>query len=301
MIVNMDYILGQVQGYLDTGMAVLTDKGRDLGQADLITLIVVAATGLLFCFFGLKMVRFWAAVLGLAAGFSGGAYLASYFGLDGYIPLIIGAAAGLILAGLCAGFFLAGAFFVMWILGTAGSACILQPKDWQFMLVCAAIGLVIGLITLKFAGPVTMLVTGICGGFAAGQAIYILLPLKNQIINMAVIAVLAILGIIVQFLLESKKRKKQHLKKAEEIRNTQSVANEVDKARAMVDNLDQEAPVMEAGPDDIDEEPEDEDEAYSGMDFDDIDEDIDEEFLEDDEEFEDDDDIQIFSLEDDEK
>ena len=101
--------------------------------------------------------------------------------------------------------------------------------------------------------------------------------------------------------MESKKRKKQHLKKAEEIRNTQSVANEVDKARAMVDNLDQEAPVMEADPDDIDEEPEDEDEAYSGMDFDDIDEDIDEEFLEDDEEFEDDDDIQIFSLDDDEK
>lgn len=334
MVMSMDSILGQMQGYLNTGMAALTEKGRALSQFDQMMLIAVAVIGLLFCFFGLKMVRFWAAVFGLAVGFSGGAYLASYFGLDGYIPLIIGAVAGIILAVLGARFFLAGVFLVMWILGIAGSACILQPKDWKFFLVCAGIGLVVGLITLKFAGPVTMLITSIFGGFAAGQAIYILLPLRNRIVNIAVIAVLVILGIIIQFLLESKKRKKQHLKKAEEIRNTQSVANEVDKARAMVDNLDQAGPVRKKGSHsekedvkaesefvdlgNMDEEPEDEDvdEEYRDLVYDDIDEeyqdlvnesgdydeeDIDEEFLEDGEDFEDDDDMEIFDLNDDEK
>ena len=108
MVMSMDSILGQMQGYLNTGMAALMEKGRALSQFDQIMLIAVAVIGLLFCFFGLKMVRFWAAVFGLTVGFSGGAYLASYFGLDGYIPLIIGAAAGIILAVLGARFFLAG-------------------------------------------------------------------------------------------------------------------------------------------------------------------------------------------------
>ena len=50
---------------------------------------------------------------------------------------------------------------------------------------------------------------------------------------------LGAIGVLVQLLLESKKRKKQSLKKAAEIRNTHSTENEVEKARAMMENLDQ--------------------------------------------------------------
>ena len=88
-----------------------------------------------------------------------------------------------------------------------------------------------------------MVVTSLFGGFTAGQAIYGLIPLDNEIVRIAAIAVLVILGVIVQFLLESKKRKRLHLKKAEEIRKKHSTANEVDKARAMMDNLDSVEPV----------------------------------------------------------
>ena len=51
-------------------------------------------------------------------------------------------------------------------------------------------------------------------------------------------AVLGAAGVLVQLLLESKKRKKLSLKKAAEIRDTQSTENEVEKARAMMENLD---------------------------------------------------------------
>lgn len=250
---SMDYILEQIRHLVQSQMVVMTGKGKELMTADMIGLAAVIVVGLVFCFLGVKLIRFWAAVFGLAVGFMGGAYLASYFGLKGYVPLIIGGVAGLILAVLGAVFYHAGAFLVAWLLGIAGSAYFLRPSDWIFALVCVGIGFVIALLTLKLAEPVIALVTAILGGAAAGQAGYILLPVRNLIIQIAMIVVLVILGLIVQLLLESKRRKKLHLKKAEEIRKTTSVANEVDKARAMMENLDQEkAEVMEF--EDLDEE-----------------------------------------------
>ena len=240
---EVNLIFQKMQVEINAGLTALSSKSSNLSQEDMIMLAVIAAVGLLFCFFGLKMVRFWAAFLGLAIGVTGGSYVASYFNVSDNIAWIIGLAAGVILAVLGARFYLAGVFLVAWFLGTVASAYFMQPADWIYTLVCVGIGLVIGLITLKFAEPVTMVVTSLFGGFTAGQAIYGLIPLENEIVRIAAIAVLVILGVIVQFLLESKKRKRLHLKKAEEIRKKHSTANEVDKARAMMDNLDSVEPV----------------------------------------------------------
>lgn len=302
MVMNLEYILGQLRFQAEAAYALLSRKGAALAQADMITLAIAAVIGILFCFFGLKMVRFWAAIFGLAAGLAGGSSLAAYLGLSGYIPLIIGGVAGIILAVLGARFYLAGVFLVEWILGSLGSAYFIKPSDWKFALVCVGIGLVVALIALKFTEPVTMLITGIAGGFLAGQAIYVMVPLNNTPIHIAIIAVLAILGTIVQFLLESRRRKKLHLKKAEEIRKKHSVANEVDKARAMMENLDGEtsAPkekASKAGKADADTQSVDK--AVSEDSLADADEDIDEEFLEGD--LEDDDDFQILEFPEDEK
>lgn len=240
---EVNLIFQKMQVEINAGLTALSSKSSNLSQEDMIMLAVIAAVGLLFCFFGLKMVRFWAAFLGLAIGVTGGSYVASYFNVSDNIAWIIGLVAGVILAVLGARFYLAGVFLVAWFLGTVASAYFMQPADWIYTLVCVGIGLVIGLITLKFAEPVTMVVTSLFGGFTAGQAIYGLIPLENEIVRIAAIAVLVILGVIVQFLLESKKRKRLHLKKAEEIRKKHSTANEVDKARAMMDNLDSVEPV----------------------------------------------------------
>lgn len=245
---EVNLIFQRLQVEINGGLTALTTKGRNLTPEDMITLAVFAAIGLLFCFFGLKMVRFWAAFFGLVIGVTGGTYAAYYFNVSDNIAWIIGLVAGIILAVLGARFYLAGVFVVGWFLGTVASAYFIQPADWIYTLVCVGIGLVIGLITLKFAEPVTMVVTSLFGGFTAGQAVYGLLPLENEIVRIAAIAVLVILGVIVQFLLESKKRKRLHLKKAEEIRKKHSTANEVDKARAMIDNLDSTEPVKKKNP-----------------------------------------------------
>lgn len=84
-----------------------------------------------------------------------------------------------------------------------------------------------------------MLLTGVTGAVCISQAGTVLLghagvELERWMVTLA-FAVLAVLGILVQFLMESGKRQKLHLKKAAEIREQNSTENEVDKARALLD------------------------------------------------------------------
>lgn len=239
---EVSLIFERIQVEMNAGVNTLSERSQNLSQYDMITLAAIAAVGLLFCFFGLKMVRIWAALFGFTVGFSGGAYLASYFNVSDNISLIIGLAAGCVLAILGARFYLAGVFLVSWVMGIIGSAYFLRPADWIYALVCVGIGLIIALLALKLAELVTMVITALLGGAAAGQAIYVFLPVENEIIGLAVIAGLVILGVITQFLMESKRRKRLHLKRAEEIRKEHSAANEVDKARAVLEDFDKEAP-----------------------------------------------------------
>lgn len=243
---EVSLIFEKIQVEMNAGLNALSERSQNLSQYDMITLAVITVIGLLFCFFGLKMVRIWAALFGFAVGFSGGAYLADYFNVNDNISLIIGLVAGCILAVLGARFYLAGVFLVSWVMGIIGSAYFLRPADWAYALVCVGIGLIIALLTLKLAEPVTMVITALLGGAAAGQAIYGFLPAENEIIQIAVIAVLVILGVVTQFLMESKRRKRLHLKRAEEIRKKHSAANEVDKARAVLEDFDKETPSDQA-------------------------------------------------------
>lgn len=239
---EVSLIFEKIQVEMNAGLNTLSERSQNLSQYDMITLAVITVIGLLFCFFGLKMVRIWATLFGFTVGFSGGAYLADYFNVSDNISLIIGIVAGCVLAVLGAKFYLAGVFLVSWVMGIIGSAYFLRPADWAYALVCVGIGLVIALLTLKLAEPVTMVITALLGGAAAGQAIYGFLPVEIEIIQIAVITVLVILGVVTQFLMESKRRKRLHLKRAEEIRKEHSAANEVDKARAVLEDFDKETP-----------------------------------------------------------
>ena len=238
---EVSLIFENIQIEVNKGLNILSGRGQNLSRYDMITLAVIAVVGLLFCFFGLKLVRLWAALSGFAAGSAGGAYLASYFHVSDNISLIIGLVAGLVLAILAVRFYLAGVFLAAWVMGIIGSAYYLRPADWKYAMICAGIGLIIALLTLKLAEPVMMVITGLLGGTAAGQAVYGFLPAENEMIRIAVIGVLVILGMVTQFLMESKRRKRLHLKRADEIREKHSAANEVDKARAMLENFDKEA------------------------------------------------------------
>lgn len=213
---------------------------QELTSSPLMMGIVAACivVSLLWCFFGLKTVRVWAAIFGVAIGEAIGMGAAGALNLNELYAPIVGLIVGIILAFMGALLYHVGVFLVVWIAGAGICSVIIRPQNLTAVLICAGIGLVFALLTLKFTAPITMVLTGILGAMNAGSFISVLLPFQNYWIQLAITVVLAILGIVVQFLLESRKRKKQSLKKAKEIRAQNSTENEVEKARAMMENLD---------------------------------------------------------------
>lgn len=238
---NMNGILEQIQTFnINEAMFTLEDAGHVLTQTETLVLAVLCAVGVLFCLLGLKIVRFWAVLVGLLLGLAGGTAAAYYLGMNESYIWIPGVVLGVVLAVLGAWRYRFGVFLTVW--ASAGLTCvyIIRPADWVWGAVCLAAGLVLAVLAMRFITLLTMIVTAVGGAVLGGTAAYFLTSFRGMAIHIVICTVLGILGFLVQLLLESRKRKKQNLKKAAEIRDNQSTENEVEKARALVDELDEE-------------------------------------------------------------
>ena len=246
----------------------------------MIALIVTTVIGIFLSMFGLKLIRLWSALLGLVVGAGIGFAVTELAGLEPMIVVGATIGGGIVLAFLAGFFYRFGIFLLTLLTGTYIAILFVNPQDWIFLGVCLAIGLVIALLALKFVEPIMIVVTSILGGVLAGDAIATLAELDNPIFGYGIMVLVAIVGGIIQFTLESGKRKKKNLKKAAEIREQNSTENEVEKARAMFDD----AILLDDEPDDkSDDKPNDKPKKEPDLSY--LDEiDLDEEEYEDEEE-----------------
>ncbi|MFR6513080.1 MAG: hypothetical protein ACLUP8_03510 [Ruminococcus sp.] len=220
----------------------------------MIALIVTTVIGIFLSMFGLKLIRLWSALLGLVVGGGIGFAVTELAGLEPMIVVGATIGGGIVLAFLAGFFYRFGIFLLALLTGTYIAILFVNPQDWIFLGVCLAIGLVIALLALKFVEPIMIVVTSILGGVLAGDAIATLAEFDNPIFRYGIMVLVAIVGGIIQFTLESGKRKKKNLKKAAEIREQNSTENEVEKARAMFDD----AILLDDEPDDkSDDKPDD--------------------------------------------
>lgn len=236
----MNEIMERIQSFdLNAAVSQLEETGHVLAQEEMTVLAVLAAVGILWCFLGLKIVRVWAALLGFAIGFAGGTYAGQFLNFDEAYFWIPGVVLGAILAGLGAFLYHFGVFVTVWLATSAACVYLIRPADWIYGAICIAVGFVIALLSIRFAEVITMFVTAVFGAALSGSSIYYLIPVKGFIIHIVLCVLLGIVGLIIQLALESKKRKKRSLKKAAEIKAANSTANEVEKARAFADVLDE--------------------------------------------------------------
>ncbi|RHS81758.1 TMEM198/TM7SF3 family protein [Firmicutes bacterium AM43-11BH] len=220
----------------------------------MIALIVTTVIGIFLSMFGLKLIRLWSALLGLVAGAGIGFAVTELAGLEPMIVVGATIGGGIVLAFLAGFFYRFGIFLMALLTGVYIAILFVNPQNWIFLGVCLAIGLVIALLALKFVEPIMIVVTSILGGVLAGDAIATLAEFDNPIFRYGIMVLVAIVGGIIQFTLESGKRKKKNLKKAAEIREQNSTENEVEKARAMFDD----AILLDDEPDDkSDDKPDD--------------------------------------------
>lgn len=209
-----------------------------LTQPEITGLAVAAVLGILFCMFGLKIVRLWAALIGFTLGFAGGTAAGALLGLNETGVLIAGTVLAVLLAILGGILYRTGVFLTVFVSAAGIGIYLINPQERLTGAICLAIAFVAAILAVRFVVVLTIIVTSVFGAVTAGTAVCFLIPLSGNIIRIVLCAVICAIGIFVQLLLESGKQKKRNLKKAEEIRKERSTENDVERARAMMENLD---------------------------------------------------------------
>ena len=172
-----------------------------------ILLLFEVIFGALNCFFGYKLLKVWMAVCGFIIGATGGFLIAARFLTERNIVFGITAAAGIVGSVLAYQIYLVGVFFLGWMMSVAAVIAFVRSLpigDKEKLVVIAAgvlLGLIVGVLIVKFARPSIILVTGISGGISTATAAFSLLKLEQPVLVVTGAGILlAIVGIMVQFL-----------------------------------------------------------------------------------------------------
>lgn len=241
-----DNILGGADGPTSVFLA-------GTSQTAVICFAVIIAVGVVICFFGLKLVRILSALIGLAAGVGIGIAVTAVFGLTGVQTLITCLVCALILAVLCAVVRKFGIFVLTFVSTLGIVSSILWPRTWILAGVCAAVSLLMSVLSIVKAEALVTVVTGISGGLSAGTSIAVLTGLngKSGWIGYVISAVLALIGIWFQFMMQSRKIGKKEKVYSRQVREEVSMESEVERARLILED-----------------DEEDEDDSKSGVNYD---------------------------------
>ena len=238
---------------LSSGSSMITEasgNARELAeqigaQPTMEGLIVMGIVGLLICFFGLKLIRLQAALVGFLMGALIGIGVAWTAGISGLTFAIVVFACGAVLAALSFFLYKFGVFCVVFCVCLGMGVQIADPQSTLPLVIVLAIALILAIVAVIFVEPVIIICTGISGGVTAGISAAAAMGLEGIWPGYAIGAVAAILGMVVQFMMHSRKGGKKDKVYSEQVKEADSVESEVEKARMVLDDP---------------EEPEDEDE-----------------------------------------
>lgn len=202
-------------------------------------LAVNAVVSLLICVLGLKLIRLWNVLAGLAAGAAAGAAVSLALGLDVNVFLIVTGIAAVIIAVLSGIFKRFGAFLFSFTAISGIAVSLLGFHNLIFVGIAVVVALIIAVLTVIWFEPMVIVVTSIYGGFGLGGAVAGLGGLKNPYVCVAIYVVLIILGMVIQFTMKSGEIKRRDRKRAQAIKEEHSVESEIDKARAILDADDE--------------------------------------------------------------
>ena len=238
---------------LSSGSSMITEasgNARELAeqigaQPTMEGLIVMGIVGLLICFFGLKLIRLQAALVGFLMGALIGIGVAWTAEISGLTFAIVVFACGAVLAALSFFLYKFGVFCVVFCVCLGIGVQIADPQSELPLVIVLVIALILAIVAVIFVEPAIIICTSISGGVTAGISAAAAMGLEGIWPGYAIGAVAAILGMVVQFMMHSRKVGKKEKVYSEQVKEADSVESEVEKARMVLDDP---------------EEPEDEDE-----------------------------------------
>ena len=223
----------------------------------------VIAIGILIGFFGLKLVKVVASFLGFLIGAGAGAGICVLAGIEGIASVAVILVCAILLAVVSFLVYRLGVFVMIYICSMGVLAVVIPAQSSVITIVELAVSLVLAILAAIFAEPMIIVITGIAGGFLAGPAILDLAGITDPSwLKYVAGAVLAFVGLMIQFMMQSSKIGKKERIKSEHIKEQVSMENEVEKARMILDEEEAEEPEGY-----LDEEEAEEPEGYLNEDF----------------------------------
>ena len=226
-----------IQRYEINTLLVPREPGQVLYQSELTVILVALVIGLLWCFAGHLMTRFWAGILGLALGFVAGTSISSLLIDNGIVVLIVAIVFGLAFGFFSVRIYLLGAFFVTLLFVFGFVAILFDAQSVLLLVVSIVVALLIACISLKFPTPILVITTAVCGAFLTGSLLRVLINF-NHVITIVAIVILTLGGVMSQFVFENGKRKRENLYRAYEIKESVSSNNDVERARNWMEDLE---------------------------------------------------------------
>lgn len=204
-------------------------------------LIATIVVGVLLSLFGLKFVRGLTTIVGLVLGAGVGLVISHLLGWSGLTVAIVTLGCAVVLAALSFFLYRMGVFFTVFVSVLGICISVMYPGTNLMLVIYLAAALVFAILSAIFVEPLVIVVTAVSGGVNAALAIVSLAGLSgNLLITVGIAAVIIIVGMIVQFMMHSRKIGKKEKKQAEIIKEKDSVESEVEKARLILDDFDDE-------------------------------------------------------------
>lgn len=227
-------IVKEASGNAELFANIMTGAGQSV-EALIISIVI----GILVCFLGLKLVKVLAVLIGFALGASLGAAICKAVGLSGLTSAIVVFGCAVVLAALSFALYRFGVFCTVFIIVVSIAAGIVYPDTMFLLGIYAGVGLILAILAAIFVEPYVIVVTAASGGYTAGTAIAAVTGLSgNVFIGYGVAAALAVIGMIFQFMLHSRKSGKKRKGQSKNVRERETVASEVEQARMILEDFD---------------------------------------------------------------
>lgn len=178
------------------------------GWTNYIALVV----GLIGCFFGYKLLKFWISLLGFLAGWLVGYMIVENFVENLSIAIVAGTVAGLISGFIVYRIYLAGVFCVA-LLAVLSLASLIPAEGKTLKLVLLIAGIIVGIIAgsfaVKFVRPVIIVSTAVQGAFVTVIEFQKIMKADSSLLLIISQGVLVLAGILVQIYTTREKSRKE--------------------------------------------------------------------------------------------
>ena len=221
----------------------LLKNGNNAYLAGTVTLGLAAlgiVVGLLICFFGVKILKVLAAIFGLSIGAGVGAVIGTAANVSSMTMAIIVLIAAVVGAVLLVFLRRLSAFVVVFAYALSICVMLLVPQSTVMWIICIVVPVILAILAAVFVDPVVIILTGVSGGLSVGVFVAGLLNLDNKWIGYGIGLAIAVIGIIVQFVMYSKKQGKKDKQRSKKAKAVDSRETEVEKARRLLENSDDE-------------------------------------------------------------